>query len=248
MADRPHILILGGTGEALSLATAAAGRARVTYSLAGRTQSPALPAGVAVRVGGFGGADALADWIREAAVDAVVDATHPFAAQIAANARTACDAANVPRIKLVRPAWTRHIDDDWREVPDSNAAAVALGGLGRRVFLSVGRQDLAAFAGLAEKTVLLRTAEPLEDLPLPGALCIVGRGPFTLARERALLRTHLIDVVVSRNAGGEATYAKIVAAREIGLPVIMIARPAPPPGPVAETPEDILDWIARLAP
>ena len=116
MADRPHILVLGGTGEAAALAAAAAGRARVTYSLAGRTQSPALPAGVAVRIGGFGGADALADWVAGAAVDAVVDATHPFAVQIAANTRTACDAANVPRIKLLRPAWARHIDDDWREV------------------------------------------------------------------------------------------------------------------------------------
>lgn len=248
MADRPHLLILGGTGEALALADAARAGWRITYSLAGRTQRPAVPEGVEVRTGGFGGADALADWLRAGDVAALVDATHPFADTIAANAAAACDAAGVPRLKLLRPAWAPLPGDDWRDAANLADAATRLSGLGQDIFLSVGRRDLGAFAGVSGKRFLVRTVDPLAAPPLAGARCICGRGPFSVADEISLLREYGIAAVVSKNAGGDATYAKIEAARSLGLPVVMIRRPAPPQGDkegdIVEDADAATNWLA----
>ena len=239
MPDRPHILILGGTAEALRLTQAIVDHHAVTYSLAGRTRSPTLPEGAAVRRGGFGGIDSLADWLRGNAVDALVDATHPFAARITANAAEAAARAGVPRLKLLRPAWTEQPGDCWRHARDTAAAAEMLEG--GTVFLSVGRQGLEAFGGLNDVRFVVRTVDPLKPCPFPNA--IVDRGPFTVEREIALMKRYGIDTLVSRNAGGEATYAKILAARELRLPVVMIDRPDYPPGEVVESAAEAAGWL-----
>jgi precorrin-6A/cobalt-precorrin-6A reductase len=243
--ERRRLLILGGTGEAAALAERLAGdpRLSIVTSLAGRTRNPARLAGD-VRVGGFGGAAGLAGYLQREAVALVVDATHPFAARMAANAAAACTAAGVPRLKLLRAAWRPVAGDRWIDVPDMAAAARAVGDAGRRVFLSVGRQDLGAFAGLAEAWFLVRSIDPLETpRPLARAEVIAGRGPFAEADEAALMREHRIDLLVSKNSGGEATYAKIAAARRLGLPVVMIARPPAPPGDRAASVDDAAAWV-----
>ena len=242
-----RVLILGGTAEAVALAERIGPGCTVTYSLAGRTKTPSLPENVETRTGGFGGAEALRDWIAENRIAAVIDATHPYAAAIAANAASACDAAGIPRLKMLRPAWTARDGDDWRDAADVAAAAQMLPETGRRAFLSIGRQELGAFAGIGGVSFLIRTVDPLDEVPLPDATAVTGRGPFTEETETALLREHRIDVVVSKNAGGEATYAKIAAARALAVPVIMIARPAPPPGDTAARIDDALDWLAATA-
>ena len=248
MNERPAVLILGGTAEAVALAEKASARFDVTYSLAGRTRAPALPGDVATRSGGFGGAAALARWIEQNDIHAVIDATHPFADRIARHAAAACTRTGIPRLKLVRPAWERQDGDDWRMAENAADAARLVPETGRRAFLSIGRQELDAFAGLAETEPVVRSIDPPEDGDaVPGATYIAGRGPFTVADETAVLRRHAIDVVVSRNAGGDSTYAKIAAARALGLPVVMIARPQSPPGECAETVADALDWLDRAA-
>ncbi len=182
----PHVLILGGTTEARRLAAALAARpgTRVTTSLAGRVTRPGALDGE-VRVGGFGGPDGLAAWLREESVDAVVDATHPFAATITANAATATAAARVPLLVLRRPGWQPGPGDRWHPAPSLEAAAALLPGLGRRVFLTTGRLGLAAFAGLAELSFVVRSVEPpLPPLP-PHTDVLLARGPFTVADETA---------------------------------------------------------------
>ena len=241
------VLILGGTAEAAALARALAEEARVavTTSLAGRTRAPAELPG-AVRRGGFGGARALADYLRTRAVDIVVDATHPFAARISRNAAQACAAAGVPRLVLTRPPWTAREGDRWTPVPDAQAAAAALPRLGARVFLTIGRQELAAFAALNDIWFLVRLVEPPEDpIPLEDFRLVLGLGPFSLAQETALLREHAVEALVSKNSGGPSTYAKIEAARVLGLPVVMVARPAPPAGETVESVAAALAWIER---
>ena len=241
------VLILGGTAEAAALARALAEEARVavTTSLAGRTRAPAELPG-AVRRGGFGGARALADYLKSRAVDIVVDATHPFAARISRNAAQACAAAGVPRLALTRPAWTARDGDRWTRVPDAASATGALPGLCRRVFLTIGRQELSAFAGLNDIWFLVRLVEPPEDpIPLEDFRLVLGRGPFSLARETALLRAHGIEAVVSKNSGGAGTYAKIEAARALDLPVVMVERPALPEGETVETVAAARAWIER---
>jgi precorrin-6A/cobalt-precorrin-6A reductase len=245
MAETPHVLILGGTADAVSLAGAAVADYRVTYSLAGRTAAPRLPENVEVRTGGFGGADALAGWIGDNHVAAVVDATHAYADAIAANAAAACTDAQVPRLKLLRAAWEAMPGDDWRPAADAANAAAQLPGLGRAAFLAIGRQDLPAFAGIDGMTFLVRTVDGLDPPPLANAAYVTGRGPFQTDREEALLRAHGIDVVVSKNAGGASTYGKISAARRLGLPVVMIARPAPPPGDKAADIGRALAWLGK---
>jgi len=244
--DTPLLLLLGGTGEALALAASLAAafgpRLRVITSLAGRTRDPRLPEG-ALRVGGFGGADAMAGWLREASVDAVIDATHPFASRISANAAAACDGAGVPRLVLERPAWTARPGDRWHEVDDASAAAAALPALGRRAFLTLGPRDLAPFAPLAGMWFLVRQVDPpTAPLPLDNCTVVTARGPFDLAGERKLLRDHAIDVLVTRASGGTATIAKLDAARALGLPVAMIRRPPPPPGPRVASLVEAVYW------
>jgi precorrin-6A/cobalt-precorrin-6A reductase len=241
------LLILGGTAEAVALAGACTARPEfeVISSLAGRTRAPALPPGE-VRIGGFGGAGGLARFLAERGIDRVIDATHPFAAQIGAHAEQACRKAGVPRLRLLRPPWTREPGDHWIEVADLAEAAQRLPELGRRVFLTVGHQDLGAFAGL-DLWFLVRTIEPPDVLPLHHAQWLAGRGPFGVPDELALLRAHAIDVLVTKASGGSATYAKLAAARQLGLPVVMIRRPPPPPGPVVNSLEAALAWLEQAA-
>jgi len=247
-----HVLILGGTGEALALARLLAEQRPdlvVTTSLAGATSAPVQPPGK-LRTGGFGGADGLADWLRDATVAALIDATHPFAATMAGHAAAAASASGVPRLKLVRAMWPRRDGDRWISVADAPAAARALAKLSaRRVFLTLGARDLGAFAGLSGVTFTVRMIEaPETPLPLARADLILARGPFGEVDERALMTGRRIDAVVAKASGGAATRGKIDAARGLGLPVVMIARP---PLPACETAPDAaaaLDWIARVLP
>lgn len=232
-------LILGGTTEGNALARALAGSEVVT-SLAGRTgHIPILPG--QVRVGGFGGVDGLAEYLKGESIGAVIDATHPFAARMAANAAEACERLAVPRLKLLRPEWKSEAGDRWVEAGDMEEAARLLPGLGRRAFLTVGIQELGAFVAVPDLLVRLLSPTPLPDT----WRIITGRPPFTLADEIALMRNHAIDVLVAKHSGGEATYAKIAAARTLGLPVLMIRRPKPPAGPVAAGVDEAVSWLDR---
>ncbi|MFC9328205.1 cobalt-precorrin-6A reductase [Kitasatospora sp. NPDC057015] len=245
-----HVLILGGTTEARRLAAAlvtgpGADPARlVTSSLAGRVAEPRLPAG-RVRIGGFGGAAGLADWLRAERVDALVDATHPFAEVMSRNAAEAAAATGVPLLALRRPGWTPAAGDRWYEVASLAEAAALLPGLGRRIFLTTGRQGMAAFAGLDALHFLARSVDPPAP-PMPAHTdVLLARGPFTLDEERAVLREHRIDVLVTKDSGGAATAAKLTAARELGVPVVIVRRPEPPGGvPVAEDVAAAVAWLA----
>lgn len=248
-----HVLILGGTTEARRLAGILHGDpaygvrgVRVTTSLAGRVARPMLPPGE-VRIGGFGGAEGLARWLREHQVDALIDATHPFAGTISFNAATAADMAHVPLLALRRPGWVPGAGDDWHPAGSLQEAADLLPGLGRRVFLTTGRMGLAAFAGLDGLWFLVRSVDA-PDAPHPRHMeVLLDRGPFTLEGERALLRDHWIDALVTKDSGGAATAPKLTAAREAGVPVVVVRRPPVPEGvPVADDPEQAVRWLARL--
>ena len=239
-------LVLGGTGDANQLAAALA-RANIDaiYSYAGRTQIPlghALP----TRIGGFGGASGLADFIREARITHVIDATHPFAAEMSRHAVEACTAAATPLLALERAPWTRTADDRWIEVADIAAAVAALPDAPTRVFLAIGRQHLAPFVAKPQHAYTLRLVDaPDGALPLPDAEVVVSRGPFTREDDRELMQTRGIAWLVARNAGGDGARAKIDAARELKLPVIMIARPELPERPRVERVEDVLAWLSH---
>ncbi len=217
------------------------------YSYAGRTHIPlghALP----TRIGGFGGAEGLADFIRHERITHVVDATHPFAAEMSRHAIEACVATGVPLVALERAPWIRATSNNWIEVADINAAVNALPEKPARVFLAIGRQHIAPFAAKPQHAYTLRFVDaPDGALPLPGAEVIVSRGPFTLEGDRELMRVRGIEFLVARNSGGTGARAKIDAARELGLPVIMIARPALPERPRVERIEDVLTWLAHDA-
>ncbi|KAA0922381.1 cobalt-precorrin-6A reductase [Streptomyces apricus] len=226
-----HVLILGGTTEARQLAGLLHGvpGLRLTSSLAGRVAGPRLPPGE-VRTGGFGGAAAMAGWLRAHAVDVLVDATHPFAGAISFHAAEAAAAARVPLLALRRPGWEPVEGDVWHEAGSLAQAAELLPGLGRRVFLTTGRTGLAAFAGLDDLWFLVRSVEAPEP-PGPARMdVLLDRGPFDLDGERGLLRRHRIDVVVTKDSGGVATAPKLTAAREAGLPVVVVRRPPVPEG------------------
>ncbi|MFD0415123.1 cobalt-precorrin-6A reductase [Streptomyces sp. NPDC127108] len=242
-----HVLVLGGTTEARRLAELLVAelpaRARVTSSLAGRVASPRLPPGE-IRVGGFGGADGLAAWLRTHQVDALIDATHPFAGTISFNAAAAAAAAHVPLLALRRPGWAPGDGDDWHPVGSLTEAALALPGLGRRVFLTTGRMGLAAFAGLDDLWFLTRSVDAPES-PHPVRMrVLLDRGPFTLDGERELIRRHRIDVVVTKDSGGAATAPKLAAAREARIPVVVVRRPPVPEGvAVVATPGLAVTWL-----
>lgn len=242
-----RVLILGGTTEASALARLLAGDARfeATLSLAGRTSEP-KPQPIATRIGGFGGIDGLADFLHEQKIDAVVDATHPYAAQISANAVAACRRAGVPLVSLVRPAWVPRPGDRWLTASGTEDAARALGSTPRRVFLSVGRQELHLFTAAPQHHYVARLIERPQQATLPPDLVLLQqRGPFDRDAEQRLLESEKIDVIVSKNSGGSATYAKIEAAREIGLPVVMITRPNKPADHVVASAEEAVAWLAH---
>ncbi len=242
-----RVLILGGTTEASTLASLIADDARfdATLSLAGRTASPrAQP--IATRTGGFGGADALAQWLRDNKIEAVIDATHPYADQISANAVSACRQADVPLASIVRPPWQAESGDTWQNVPDTPAAAASLGRTPRRVFLSLGRQELGLFAGEPQHHYLARSIDAPSGTVLPPDIeFLQARGPFDRAAEEKLLIDQKIEVIVSKNSGGSATYAKIAAARALGLPVVMIVRPPKPTGHPVASAEEALAWLSH---
>ncbi|MFI1828227.1 cobalt-precorrin-6A reductase [Streptomyces sp. NPDC020412] len=242
-----HVLILGGTTEARGLAELLAADARpdlrVTTSLAGRVAAPRLPPGQ-VRIGGFGGVDGLAAWLAEHRVDAVVDATHPFARAMSFNAARAATAAGVPLLALRRPGWQPAAGDRWHEAGSLEEAAALLSGLGARIFLTTGRTGLAAFADLVDPWFLVRSVDPPQAPHPPRMEVLLDRGPFAVEGERALLRRHRIDVLVTKDSGGAATAPKLAAAREAGLPVVVVRRPPTPEGvPAVATPEAAVDWI-----
>jgi precorrin-6A/cobalt-precorrin-6A reductase len=242
-----RVLILGGTTEASAIALALAGDRRFApvLSLAGRTLTPAKPP-IPWRVGGFGGVEGLAAHLHREKIAALIDATHPFAARMKANAARAAALAGIPRVAVLRPAWQALPGDRWTEVADMADAFAALGPTRRRVFLSIGRQELAAFG--PPHAYLVRSVDPPDPaVLLPDATSIVARGPFTEAAERALLLAHRIEVLVTKNAGGDATAAKLAAARRLGLPVVMVARPAPPDPPVVADAAGALAWLAHQA-
>jgi precorrin-6A/cobalt-precorrin-6A reductase len=241
------ILVLGGTAEARELATALdeAGIA-VTSSLAGRVSNPKLPAG-GVRSGGFGGPAALADWLRGNDVIATVDATHPFAERISASVAQACPATGVPLLRLERPNWSERQGDDWRRVPDLRAAAALITPLGKRVLLTPGRQGLAAFAEVDQAWFLVRCVEPPAPPLPPRHMLLLDRGPYTLEGELRLIDRHQIDLVVTKDSGGSHTEAKLDAARERALPVIMVDRPPRPDVDSVATVAEALAWARRHA-
>lgn len=242
----PTVLILGGTGDARRLADLLhqRGDVGVVTSLAGRTREPALPAGE-VRSGGFGGADGLAAYLAELRPMAVVDATHPYAELISRNTRRVCAALGVPRLRLDRPAWVPKPGDKWHHADGLVAALDQASGLGRRLFLAVGRVPASLLDGYPDHWFLVRAIEP-DGEGGPNLRWVGARGPFRLEEEIELLEGHRIEVVVSKASGGASVYAKIEAARELGLPVVLLRRPDPPPGPLVARAEEALAWIDQL--
>jgi precorrin-6A/cobalt-precorrin-6A reductase len=243
-----RLLILGGTGEAAELARAAVARfgdaLEVTTSLAGRTEHPRHPAGH-VRIGGFGGPAGLAAYLTEHGIGGLIDATHPFATRISAAARLACERAGVPRLVLRRPPWRCRPLDRWIEVDDLPSAAASVGRVGRRAWLTIGASEIAAFSVATAVHFLVRLVDsPRHPLPLRSYEVIVGRGPFSVVEEHSNIERHAIDVLVCKASGGEATEAKIIAARQRDLRVIMVRRPPPEPGEGVDTVEEALDWLA----
>ena len=241
-----RILILGGTSDANRLADAVARLGwDAIYSYAGRTEAPVAQS-LPTRSGGFGGASGLADYIRQAGITHVVDATHPFAVEMSRNAVAACAATGTALIALERAPWTKRPGDSWIEVIDETSAMAALPDQRARVFLAIGRQHLAPFATKPQHAYTLRFVDaPDAPLPLPDANVIVSRGPFTLAGDLDLMRSHGIEWLVARNSGGSGARAKIDAARELALPVVMIKRPDLPQRPRAERIEDVLAFLGH---
>ncbi|POM26665.1 Precorrin-6A reductase [Actinomadura rubteroloni] len=236
------VLVLGGTGEARTLADLLAGLDGYTAisSLAGVTERPVLPAGD-VRIGGFGGADGLTAWLRAERVDAVIDATHPFARVMTDAAVTAAREVGVPLVVLRRPGWTEGPDDRWIRVPSLTAAAANLPG--SRVFLTTGRKDLAPFAADDRRWFLIRSVdEPSPPLPERHRV-VLARGPFTVDEELALMREHRIDTLVTKDSGSPMTEAKLAAARALGVPVVMVDRPPLPDVARVATVDEALAWL-----
>ncbi|WP_099072524.1 cobalt-precorrin-6A reductase [Nostoc linckia] len=240
-----RVLILGGTGDAAELAArlATIESVEIITSLAGRTREPLLPLGD-LRVGGFGGVAGLVSYLEVMQIDLLIDATHPFATQISWNAVDAATKVRVPHLMLIRPPWEKVNDDRWIEVDSVAAAATVLQNQAQRVFLTVGRQELAAFAHLKDIWFLMRMIDPpAPDALVPPGMLLCDRGPFTLQNEREILIQHNIDTIVSKNSGGDATYAKIIAARELEVKVVMVNRPPIPPGNYVTNVDDALAWV-----
>jgi precorrin-6A/cobalt-precorrin-6A reductase len=240
------VLVLGGTAEARALAAELTdGGVHVVSSLAGRVANPRLPVGE-VRVGGFGGPDGLARWLTEHDVVAVVDATHPFAERIGASAVIGTSSVNVPLLRLERPGWHAGPGDDWHWVDTLAEAAAKITHFGERVFLTSGRQGLSAFASNTEQWFLARCVDPPEP-PLPPKIeILLDRGPYDVERERALLREHRIDVLVTKDSGGAMTTAKLRAARELGIPVVVVKRPSRPETTTVTDVPAAVSWVSAM--
>jgi precorrin-6A/cobalt-precorrin-6A reductase len=239
-----RILLLGGTTEASALARAlAAAGVDAVFSYAGRTEAPVAQP-LPQRIGGFGGVAGLVDYLRAERIGAVVDATHAFAAQMSRNAVEACAVAGVPLIGLQRPEWRAQAGDQWQHVADIAGAVAALPEQPARVFLAIGKQNLAGFAARPHH-YLLRLVDAPDLPPLPDCTVVLARGPFEVAGDLALLRQHRIGWIVAKNAGGAGAAAKLVAARELGLPVIMIARPALPARQVVGSVAEVMGWLGH---
>lgn len=241
-------MILGGTGEARALATRLATRSdlSVTISLAGRTAAPAVQP-VPVRTGGFGGVPGLAQYLRTHAVRALIDATHPYASRISVNAQEAASLTLTPMIALRRPEWRAVPGDQWIEISDAEEGVRVLGAISQRVFLTIGRQEIAPFGAAPQHRYLIRSVDAIEPrLPVPFADYLLDRGPFAEEAERELLLSHAINVIVAKNSGGEATYAKIAAARSLGISVLMLRRPPTAAIHAVETVDAVLSWLSHV--
>ena len=215
----------------------------VTLSLAGRTAAP-VPHAVPVRIGGFGGAEGLVDYLVKERVDALIDATHPYATAISENAIIAARKTGVTFVTLRRPAWSCVDGDRWTEVDDTSAAVRALGARPRRVFVALGRNDLVAFTSALQHFYLFRSVDPIDPpLPLPHANYITERGPFSETHDRALIIEHRIDAVISKNSGGDAAYGKIAAARVLGIEIIMIRRGSVADASAVVTIDEAVAWL-----
>jgi len=239
------VLILGGTTEARALGESLVRRGglEVTLSLAGRTAAPVKHA-VPVRVGGFGGSDGLADHLLREKVGALIDATHPYASVISRNAAAAARQVDIPLVVLRRPPWVTVAGDRWTEVSDVSEAVRALGKVPRRVFVTIGRNGLAAFNQAPEHHYLIRSVDPVDPpLSLPHVAYVTARGPFSEGDDRALMAAHAIEIVIAKNSGGPAAYGKIAAARSLGIGVLMLRRPAAPEAPTVATVEDAIAWL-----
>lgn len=234
---------MGGTTEASRLAQALAqAGADAVFSYAGRTDAPVAQP-LPTRVGGFGGVAGLQAWLQAERITHVVDATHPFAAQMSSNAVHACAALGLPLLAFERPAWKAQTGDSWQHVADIDAAVQALPSAPGRVFLAIGRQHLAPFLARSEHWYLLRLVDSMTDLPLEHCQVVQDRGPFSVAGDKALLQIHGITHIVSKNSGGAGAEAKLVAARELGIPVLMIDRPFIPARQTAATVDAVLQWL-----
>ncbi|MFN5592712.1 MAG: cobalt-precorrin-6A reductase [Aphanizomenon sp.] len=240
-----RVLILGGIGDAVELAIKIANipGIEVITSLAGRTREPAnLPGNV--RTGGFGGVRGLTNYLREMQIDLLIDATHPFANQISENAAAATQEVGIPRLMVIRPPWEKLEDDDWLEVEDNLAAATALANRAKRVFLTIGRQEIGTFAHLQDIWFLMRMIDPPNtDVIIPPGLILCDRGPFNLENEQEILLKYNIDTIVSKNSGGNATYPKIIATRKLGIKVVMVNRPPVPPGKQVADVDSACKWL-----
>jgi precorrin-6A/cobalt-precorrin-6A reductase len=240
-----RVLILGGIGDAVELAIKIANipGIEVITSLAGRTREPAnLPGNV--RTGGFGGVRGLTNYLREMQIDLLIDATHPFANQISENAAAATQEVGIPRLMVIRPPWEKLEDDDWLEVEDNLAAATALANRAKRVFLTIGRLEIGTFAHLQDIWFLMRMIDPPNtDVIVPPGLILCDRGPFNLENEQEILLKYNIDTIVSKNSGGNATYPKIIAARKLGIKVVMVNRPPVPPGKQVADVDSACKWL-----
>lgn len=242
---RKRVLILGGTTEASALARVLVDRADldVVLSLAGRTETPIRPP-IAHRIGGFGGVAGLIEFLKSQTISGVIDATHPYAAQMTQHAAQACAALDIPRLIFTRPAWVPVKGDQWQSVRDVEAAVDALGASPKRVFLTVGRLSLAAFRRADGHSYLVRSIDQPDASEMPrDTKLILARGPFTVEDETQLMRAEHIDLLVTKNSGGAQTDAKLAAARALQIPVIMVERPALPESRVTYDLQEALAFI-----
>ncbi len=244
---KTRILVLGGTGDSARLIPqlAALPNVETIASLAGRTPKPNIPSMGQVRMGGFGGIEGLVQYLKTEKIDLLIDMTHPFAAQITRNAAIAAGQVEIPHLLFCRPAWEQVAGDRWIEAVDLAAAAVLFPGMADRVFLTIGRQELGAFADVSDCWFLMRMITPPDLDRIPNGELLLDQGPFDLEKETQILIDYNIGAIVSKNSGGNAAYAKIVAARNLEIPVVMIPRPLLPKGEVVSEISGVMQWVMR---